>query len=279
VVESAVNAVEIERIGFVGGGVMAEAIIRALLSKRIVKAKQVVASDPLVERRSWLTSQYGVETTSDNQVAANAAPIVVLAVKPQQMAEVLAGLRGALDADQLVLSIAAGVTTRTIAEGLGHDRIARVMPNTPVQIGAGMSVWTTTDAVSSAQREYARVILQSLGRELLVGSEDYLDMATAVNGSGPGFVFLFLEAMADAAVHIGLARPIAEDLVIQTALGSVLMARESGKHLAELRNMVTSPGGTTAEGLYALEDGRLRAVVDRAIAAAYERSRALGRST
>jgi pyrroline-5-carboxylate reductase len=266
----------IERIAFIGGGAMAEAMIRGLLGTKVVVPGQVIASDPLVERRAWLKGQYGVDTTSDNRDAARGAAVVVLAVKPQQMGEVLAGLRGQLGADQLILSIAAGVRIQTISRGLERDRVVRVMPNTPAQVGAGMSVWTATEAVGEVERENARSILQSFGRELYVKDEEYLDMATAVNGSGPGFVFLFLEAMIDAAVHIGLSRTVAQELVLQTALGSVLMARESGRHLADLRNAVTSPGGTTAEGLYALEDGRLRAVVDRAITAAYERSKALG---
>ncbi|MBI2942044.1 MAG: pyrroline-5-carboxylate reductase [Chloroflexi bacterium] len=267
----------IERIGFIGGGVMAEAIVRGLLDKQVVKPGQVMASDPLEGRRSWLASQYRIQTTADNWLTASGVSVVVLAVKPQQIAEVLAGLRGLLHADQLVLSIVAGVPIHIIAEGLAHDRIVRVMPNTPAQIGAGMSVWTATSAVCDVQRDHARTILRAIGREVCVHDEKYLDMATAINGSGPAYVFLFLEALVDAAVHIGLARPVAEDLVLQTALGSVLMARESGKHLAELKNMVTSPAGTTAEALLALEDGRLRGVIDRAVVAAYERSKALGK--
>ncbi|HVC33175.1 MAG TPA: pyrroline-5-carboxylate reductase [Chloroflexota bacterium] len=268
----------IERIGFIGGGAMAEAIIRALLAKEVVTADRIIASDPLVERRSRLSTQYRIETAAANRAATDRASPIVLAVKPQQVAAVLGELRGALTADQLVLSIVAGVKVQTIAAGLAHERIVRVMPNTPAQIGAGMSVWTATDAVSESERESVGAILQSLGRDIFVPTEDYLDMATAVSGSGPAYVFLFLEAMIDAAVHIGLARPIAEELVIQTALGSVLLAREDGRHLAALKNLVTSPAGTTADGLGALEDGRLRAVVDRAVTAAYERSKVLGKA-
>ncbi len=266
----------IERVGLIGAGAMAEAIVRALLDRRVVAPGQVVASDPLAERRTWLSSQYAVTTTPENRQCAAGASVVVLAVKPQQMGEVLADLRGRIDPDQLVVSIAAGVKIGAIVAGLEHERVIRVMPNTPAQIGAGMSVWAATDAANELDRARARTILRSLGRELFVESESYLDMATAVNGSGPAYVFLFLEAMIDAAVHIGLSRPVATELVIQTALGATLMARDSGQHLAELRNRVTSPAGTTAEGLLALEDGRLRAIVDRAITAAYERSKALG---
>lgn len=266
----------IERIGFIGGGAMAEAIIRALLARQVARPEQIIASDPLAERRIWLGEQYAVETTSNNRKAIATASVIILAVKPQQMPEVLAELAGSIGTEQLVISIAAGVKIRTLVDELDHARVVRVMPNTPAQIGAGMSVWTATNPVGENQREDVRSILEAMGQARFVESEEYLDMATAVNGSGPAYAFLFLEAMIDAAVHIGLPRAIAEELAIQTVLGSALMARDSGRHPAELRNLVTSPGGTTAEGLQALEAGRMRAVVDQAIRAAYERARALG---
>jgi pyrroline-5-carboxylate reductase len=267
----------IGRIAFVGGGVMAEAIVRGLLAQQLVTAADLIASDPLPERRKLLGELHQIQTTTDNGQAASGAAVVVLAVKPQHMAEALGSLRGRLQPEQLVLSIAAGVTVRTLADGLEHDRIVRVMPNTPAQIGAGMSVWLASAAVTAAQRAHTRAILQTLGRETLVADERFLDMATAINGSGPAFVFLFVEAMIDAGVHIGLSRPLAEELVLQTVLGSTLMARDSGKHPAELKNMVTSPAGTTAAGLLALEAGGFRAAVDHAVVAAYERSKELGR--
>ncbi len=266
----------IDRIGFVGGGVMAEAFIRGLLSQGIVRPHQIVAGDPLADRRAYLAHEYSVATTERNQAAADGASIVILAVKPQHIGETFADLNGALSHDQLVVSIAAGVPIRSMTGALDHQHVARVMPNTPAQIGAGMSVWTTTPSVGDAHRAQVQTILRALGRELFVSDERYLDMATAINGSGPGFVFVFLEAMIDAGVHIGLPRSIAEELVLQTVLGSTLMARETGKHPAVLKNMVTSPGGTTAEGIQALEDGRLRATIDRAVVAAFERSKQLG---
>jgi pyrroline-5-carboxylate reductase len=267
----------IERVGFIGGGVMAEAIVRGLLANGLVQPGQVVASDPLDERRIWLAEQYQVETTTDNWRAARDATLVVLAVKPQQMADALRSLHGRLAPEQLVVSIAAGIPARVVGEGLRHEHIARVMPNTPAQIGAGMSVWTTTERVADAPRAQVRALLQTLGREVFVHDERYLDMATAINGSGPAYVFLFIEALIDAGVHIGLARPLAEELAIQTVLGAAQMVRETGKHPAALKNMVTSPGGTTAAGLFALEDGRLRAIIDRAVVAAYERSKEFGK--
>ncbi len=256
---------------------MAEAIVRGLIDQKVVRPSDLCASDPLPERRALMAEQYGVRTTAENLPAVHGANVVILAVKPQQMPKVLAALRGQIQPDQLVCSIAAGVTIATLATGLGHDRIVRVMPNTPAQIGAGMSVWTATAAVSPTQRDAARAILQTLGREISVDDESYLDMATAINGSGPAYVFLFVEALIDAGVHLGLPRSVAEQLAVQTVLGAALMARDSGKHPAQLKNLVTSPGGTTAAGLFALEDGRLRAVIDQAVRAAYERSKELGK--
>ena len=263
-------------IAFIGSGAMAEAIIHGILDKRLVQPGQIIASDVRAERLRELEGRYGLRGVTDNREAVRAADLVVLSVKPQVLGQILGETGGLLREGQLVLSIVAGASVQTIAEALGHDAIVRVMPNTPAQVGAGMSVWTATAAVSEAQRAQAQAILAALGEEIYVPDEHYLDMATAVNGSGPGFFFLILEGMVDAAVHLGFARPVAEKLVIQTALGSALYAKQSGKHLAELRNMVTSPGGTTAEGLYQLEERGVRAALDRAIWAAYERSVRLG---
>jgi len=263
-------------IAFIGSGAMAEAIIHGILDKQLVQPGQIIASDVRAERLRELEGRYGLRGVADNREAVRAADLVVLSVKPQVLGQILGETGGLLREGQLVLSIVAGASVQTIAEALGHDAIVRVMPNTPAQVGAGMSVWTATAAVSEAQRAQAQAILAALGEEIYVPDEHYLDMATAVNGSGPGFFFLILEGMVDAAVHLGFARPVAEKLVIQTALGSALYAKQSGKHLAELRNMVTSPGGTTAEGLYQLEERGVRAALDRAIWAAYERSVRLG---
>jgi pyrroline-5-carboxylate reductase len=232
--------------------------------------------EPVLERRELLVSRHGVRTTDRNREAVGDAEIVVLAIKPQHAYEAFVDLRGQFAPGQLVLSIIAGVTLSCLTSELGHEAVVRVMPNTPAQIGEGMSVWTATPAVSELGRSQVRAILQSLGREVFVADEKYLDMATALSGSGPGYVFLFLEAMVDAGVHLGFPRKVAEELVFQTVLGSTRMARESGRHLAELRNLVTSPAGTTAAGLQELEDGRLRAVVDQAVMAAYERCQELG---
>ena len=266
------------KIAFIGGGMMGEAIIVGLLKSGAAQASQIVASDPLETRRALLAERHGVGITASNAEAVRGAQVVILAVKPQMMGAALGEFRSALSADTLVISIAAGTPMATIREGLNPTQpLVRVMPNTPAAVGMGMSVWTKSDNVTAQQAEWTLDILKAIGEEMAVPNEHYIDMGTAVNGSGPGFVFLFIEAMIDAAVQLGIARPMAEKLVIQTVRGSAEMAAQSGTHPAILKNQVTSPGGTTAAGLYALEAGSLRATVANAVRAAYERSVALGK--
>jgi pyrroline-5-carboxylate reductase len=261
---------------FVGSGVMAEAMISGILNNGLTAPDHIVASDPRQERGEELAGRYGVKATTDNREAAQAAQIVVLSVKPQVLPPVLEELQGAVEPEALVLSIVAGARIRVMAAGLDHQAIVRAMPNTPAQIGEGMSVWTATAAVSDEQRRQAQSILQALGEEIYLEDENYLDMATALSGTGPAYVFLFMEAMIDAGVHLGFSRRIAQQLVLQTVRGSVDFARQSVAHPAELRNMVTSPGGTSAEALYQLEKGGFRTVLSRAIWAAYQKSQYLG---
>jgi pyrroline-5-carboxylate reductase len=262
------------KIAFIGGGVMGEAMVSTLLNRKVVEAEAILVSDIDQARRKALAEKYGVQCTGDNRNAID-CDVMILAVKPQSLSEVLAELRGRLRPNQLVLSIVAGASTKTISEGLGHDPVARVMPNIAVQVGEGVCIWTATEAVSPAQRERARTILAELGKEIYVRDERYIDMATAVSGSGPAFIFLVVEALIEAAVHIGLPLGLAKELVLQTMLGSVRLAQASGKHPAELRNMVTSPGGTTAEGLLRLEEGGARAILAQAVIAAHEKAKAL----
>jgi pyrroline-5-carboxylate reductase len=267
----------IRRLAFVGAGAMGGAMIRGALAAGLVPAEEIVVGEVVTERRAELSRRLGVRALRSNRAAVEGADVVILAVKPQSMVTVLAELRGVLQPGQIALSVAAGIRLQTLIEGLAHAAVARAMPNTPAQIGAGVTVWTAASAVDVAGRERARLILAGLGRAVEVEEEAYLDMATALSGSGPGYVFLFLEALIDAGVHVGLPRPIAAELAVETLIGSGLMARDLKSHPADLRNMVTSPGGTTAAGLSQLEAGALRAAVDRAVVAAYERSRALGR--
>ena len=241
------------RIAFIGSGIMAEAMITGLLRQEVTSADRIIASGPRAERGDYLSEKYGVGVTTDNRQALNEASIVVLSVKPQMLAGVMSDLVGLIPPPALVLSIVAGAKIAAIEQGLGHKAIVRSMPNTPAQIGEGITVWTASEAVSEEQLGHARTILTALGEEIYVEDEDYLDMATALSGTGPAYVFLFLEAMVDAGVHLGFPRYIAEKLVVQTLRGSVEYVRQTPSHLARLRNQVTSPGGTSAEALYFLE--------------------------
>ena len=268
-----------KQIAVVGSGVMAEAVIQGLLRQELVAPANIIAAGPRKERGDRLIERYGVRASEDNHEAAAGADILLLAVKPQVMGHVLPEIRGALRPEALLISIVAGVPIGVIADGLAHAGVVRAMPNTPAQIGKGITVWTATDGVSDQQHSQTRTILGALGEEEFVEDEDFLDAATALSGTGPAYVFLFMEAMIDAGVHLGLPRRIAEKLVLQTMLGSVEYALHSPRHPATLRNQVTSPGGTSAEALYHLEKGGLRNVLSKAIWAAYQRSVALGRST
>lgn len=266
------------RLAFVGYGVMAEAMIRGLLERELAAPSQVLVSGPQEQRGAELAQRYGVRAVTANLEAVRGADVVVLSVKPQVLDTVLAELHGHLDTGQLALSIVAGAPLAKLQQGLGHARLVRAMPNTPAQIGQGMTVWVASPVVTEEERTRAREILGALGDEVEVHEEDYLDMATALSGTGPTYVFLVMEALIDAGVHLGFPRRLAERLVRQTMLGAVNLARSTERHPAELRNAVTSPGGTSAAALYQLEKGSLRTVLSRAVWAAYERSRELGQA-
>ncbi len=263
-------------IAFIGGGTMAGAMIKGLLRHELIDADRIVVAEPRAERGQELQTTYGVRWTDGNAEAARDCDVVVLAVKPQVMAQVLTDLRGSIRTRALVLSIAAGVPIKTIADGLAHAAVVRAMPNTPAQVGEGITVWTATDKVTEAQVSQTNTILGAFGEVVNVTNESFLDMATALSGTGPAYVFLFMEAMIDTGVHLGFSRRVAEKLVLQTMHGTIEYARQSPRHPARLRNEVTSPGGTTAEALYQLEKGGLRTVIARGIWAAYQRSVALG---
>jgi pyrroline-5-carboxylate reductase len=263
-------------ISFIGSGAMAEAMIKGILGNHLIDPKDVIASGPRPERAQELRGRYGIRAVTDNKVAAEAGRIVVLSVKPQILPKVMAEIRDNVAPDDLVISIVAGMRISVIRRGLGVEAIVRSMPNTPGQVGQGMTVWTATEAVDETKRRQAQAILGALGKELYVEDENYLDMATALSGTGPAYVFLFMEALIDAGVHLGFSRRVAQELVYQTIEGSVAIARQTGLHPTELRNRVTSPGGTSAEALYQLEKGGLRTVISKAVWAAYQRSKALG---
>jgi pyrroline-5-carboxylate reductase len=263
-------------ITLIGTGVMGEAIIAGLLRKQVTSADKIHAADPRLERGEELKAQYGIIPFGDNTQAVQNADVVILSVKPQRLSLVLKGLKGAIPPEALVLTIVAGATIENISSSLSHPNVVRAMPNTPAQIGEGITVWTASPSVSAPLLEYARQVLLALGQEVFVDEEPMLDMATALSGTGPAYVFLFMEAMIDAGVHLGFPRRTAEQLVVQTLRGSVEYAIRNKQHPAFLRNQVTSPGGTSAAALYYLEKAGFRTAISRAVWAAYERSQELG---
>jgi pyrroline-5-carboxylate reductase len=263
-------------IATVGSGVMAEAIIAGLLRDHVVEPGQIVASHPRPDRREALERTHGIRAVDSNAAAVEGADVVLLGIKPQMLGRVGREIRGRLRPGQLVISVLAGATTRALMGHLGHREVVRSMPNTPAQLGKGMTVWYATPDTSEAQREQAGALLSALGHQIEVDDERLVAMATAVSGTGPTYVFLVMEALIDAAVHLGFARHVAHDLVIETLEGSTLFAKQSGMHPAQLRNMVTSPGGTSAAALHELESGRLRTVLSEAVWAAFRRTVELG---
>jgi pyrroline-5-carboxylate reductase len=252
------------QITFIGPGVMAEAMIAGLIRKNMAGPDKISAAGPRLERLDELNNKYQIAVYESNAEAARQAEVVVLSVKPQRLGRVLEGLKGSIRPEALVLSIVAGATLDKISRALEHEAVVRSMPNTPAQIGEGITVWTAAAAASPSQLEVARQILSALGEEEFVEEESYLDMATALSGTGPAY---------------GFPRRLAEKLVAQTLRGSVNYYTRSSdpQHLAALRNQVTSPGGTSAAALYYLEKAGFRTAISRAIWAAYERSQQLGK--
>ena len=267
-------------ITFIGPGVMAEAMIAGLIRTGTAQGKDLTAAGPRLERGEQLAEKYELAYTPENVEAARQADVLVIAVKPQQIAKALHGVQGQLQAGALVISIVAGVPVAQLKQMLDHQAVVRAMPNAPARIGKGITVWTASPETSEAQRKQAEKVLSALGDTVFMEEESYLDKATALSGTGPAYVYLFMEAMVDAGVHLGFPRRVAEQLVVQTLRGSVEFydqSEEGPRHLARLRNQVTSPGGTSAEALYYLEKAGFRTALSRAIWAAYERSRQLGK--
>jgi pyrroline-5-carboxylate reductase len=273
------------RLAFIGCGVMAEAIIAGLLRKKLVSPEQIAGSHPRQTRREEMHVKYGIEMFENNRDAVtevspetpDESSIIVLAVKPQRLHSVLQQLKGSLAKEQLVVSVVAGAKIETISEELAHVSIVRTMPNTPAQIGEGVTAWTASAGVSEEQERQVCAMLEALGKAVRVENERQIDMATALSATGPTYIFLVMEALIDAGVHMGFSRHVAQELVHQMMLGSVLFARESHKHPAELRNMVTSPGGTSAEAIYQMEKGSLRTVLSKAVWSAFQKAESLGK--
>ena len=269
-------------LAFIGCGVMGESMVAGLFRKNLVDPKNIAASHPREGRRAELADKYGVAVFESNADAARTVvehgnSALLICVKPQRLERVLSDLTGVLHLDQLVLSIVAGARIEHLADELGTAKIVRAMPNTPSQIGAGITAWTCTTAVGAEERGHVREILAALGKELFVETENMIDMATSLSATGPTYIFMVMEALTDAGVHLGFSRDMARELVQETMLGSVKFAIATRKHPAELRNMVTSPGGTSAEAIYQMEKGSLRTVLSKAVYSAYKRAVDLGR--
>jgi pyrroline-5-carboxylate reductase len=265
-----------KKITVIGPGVMGKAILSRLTGPAEVPPKNITISGPNAERTEALEKEYGVSGKQDNGEAVTGAELVILAIKPQRFEQVAKSIAKAIRKDALVISIIAGVSIERIRKAVGVEQIIRAMPNTPAQIGLGITLWVKSKNVNEEQKQIACEILQALGEEVFVEDESYMDMATALSGTGPAYVFLFMEAMIDAGVHLGFPRRIAEKLVVQTLRGSAEFYIQNHEHPARLRNEVTSPGGTSAAALYYLEKAGFRTAISRAIWAAYERSIELG---
>jgi pyrroline-5-carboxylate reductase len=255
---------------------MGEAMIRGILAKGSLSPQDVSVCDIDASRLESLKKTYKVKTGKDYRSAIKDAELVVLAVKPQTLPTLLPDLKGTIMKGQLVLSIIAGAKIDTIARSLNHQQIVRAMPNTPAQVGVGMTAWTASDKVTAKHKKLAQTILDALGEEIFFSDEKYIDMATAVSGSGPAYIFYMIEGLIDAAVRIGLPRETADELVLETVLGAALLAKQSPKSPQELRKQVTSPGGTTAAGIAELESGKLKELLASAVAAAHKRAKELG---
>lgn len=265
------------KIAFIGGGVMAESIIGGALAANLTPPQDISVGEPVKARREYLARTHGIRVFADNADAISEADLAILAVKPQSLPEVMPGLSASLGPQQTVASIVAGATIDTLITGMNQASVVRIMPNTPAQIGAGMTVWTATTAVPGAMRDAVGQILQTLGDEVYVPDEKLIDMSTALSASGPAYVFLFIEALIDAGVYLGMARDMARRLALQTVLGSAQLVQETGRHPAELKDMVTSPGGTTIAALRTMESEGFRAAVLDGVIAAYDKSVELGK--
>jgi pyrroline-5-carboxylate reductase len=272
-------SLEGKRIGFVGGGNMGEALIRGLLGTKTVPAALLSATDVRTERTAQLAKQFGITAHGDNLRLVRETDVVVLAVKPQIMATVVAEIAPAVTARHLLISIAAGVSTAAIGAALGKEaRIVRVMPNTPALVLQGAAAVAKGRGQEAEDLAVAEAIFGAVGR-VVVLDESLMDAVTGLSGSGPAYVALVVEALADGGVNMGLDRATALTLATQTVLGAAQLLVETGMHPAVLKDMVSSPGGTTIAGITALEDGGLRATLIRAVERATVRSRELGRGS
>lgn len=265
-----------KKIGVIGGGKMGGVLISGIISRKLISAGNIAVSDTVTERLEDLRKTYGVYTTDDNKKVTKLSDIIILAVKPQNMSEVIEDISSAFHQSKLIISIAAGISTKFI-EGLlkKKARVIRVMPNTPALIGEGAAALTCGAHATDEDLDMACHIFESVGITVNV-KEELMDAVTGLSGSGPAYGFLIIEALTDAGVNLGLSRDTALKLSAQTIMGAAKLCLTGNRHPAELKDMVTSPGGTTIAGLKALEEGKLRATLMAAVEAAASRSRELG---
>ncbi|MEW6614350.1 MAG: pyrroline-5-carboxylate reductase [Thermodesulfobacteriota bacterium] len=265
-----------KKIGFIGSGNMAEAIIKGIIRAGVVSPKNIVSSDVSEDRRRLFSNSFGIITTPSNLELISQAEVIVLAIKPQTIGFVLKEIAKAVDISKLVISIAAGVTLKYIESNFkNNSRIVRVMPNTPALVGEGVTAVSPGSKATKEDLDIARNIFDAVGKTVVV-EERYMDAVTGLSGSGPAYVFLIIDALIDAGVKVGLNRDTAKTLAVQTVFGSAKMIFETGETPSQLRDRVTSPGGTTITGLHVMEAGRLRAVIIDAVEAATNRSKELG---
>jgi pyrroline-5-carboxylate reductase len=266
-----------QRLGFLGSGNMAEALIRGIIAKDLWPKEHLIASDVSTQRLSRLSEELGIATAVDNRRLVTASDMIIVATKPAQVPEVLSEISDVITVDKLIISIAAGVTLATVQSRLKKNiPVIRVMPNTPALVLAGMSCLSAGAYAGEDHLAEAMKVFSGVG-EALVLDEAHLDAVTALSGSGPAYLFLVIEALSDAGVRVGLPRKIAEKLSVQTVLGAAKMVLETGRHPGELKDMVASPAGTTIEGLAVLEENGVRGAFIEAVDAAYRRAKELGK--
>jgi pyrroline-5-carboxylate reductase len=267
-----------KRVGFLGAGNMGEAIVKGLLKTGLVPAAAIAATDARADRLDQVAAEYGIHAAASNAALVKESDVVILAVKPQVMRAVLKEISSAVDGTKLLVSIAAGVATRTLREHLGKPaRLIRVMPNTPALVLEGVTAVARGEGLEAGDLETASELFGAVGRVVLL-DEDALDAVTGLSGSGPAYVAIVIESLADGGVKMGLDRATAMTLAAQTVLGSARLILETGAHPGQLKDMVASPGGTTIAGIAALEEGGARRTFIAAVERATQRSRELGRA-
>ncbi len=264
------------KIGFIGGGIMAEALISGILNSNSYKPDEINVSDPVKTRIDELEQNYGITCFINNLKIIESVDIIIIAVKPQHIETVLEEIKTFGKSSQIVISIVAGANLNLLSSRIGHSNVVRVMPNTPAQTSDGMIVWTADKGVSEKNYPIISNILKSLGKEIYFEDEKYIDMATAVSASGPAYIAIVIESLIDAGVYIGLQREISKSLVMETFKGSLAYLDKTNIHPAKLRESVSSPGGGTVEAIKSLEENDIRAAFYKAIKAAYNKYQMLG---